>query len=205
SSLLCGLRGARDSLAEGLAYGVAIELQRRLRLLQRWVDAFVAPSAFLKSLLVRAGFPKQRVYPIAHGTPIEERTASSEFALYAARLSPEKGIETLIAASKLAPHVPIVVAGEGPCAAALGAAGGALRHVGQLPASEIADLRRRAAFVIVPSECAEVLSFAAVEAMAAGKPVVATRVGRLPETVDGGAPGVVVEAQGPGQRGATKS
>ena len=57
SSLACALRNPRGALAESIAYGLALELQRRLGFLERWVDAFVAPSEFVGRMLVRAGLP----------------------------------------------------------------------------------------------------------------------------------------------------
>ena len=109
SSLLCGLRNSRGVWSESIAYGLAIEAQRRLRLLHRWVDAYIAPSEFVARMLVRAGYPGERVHVIHHGTPIDKTvTAPGDYALYAGRLSSEKGIEMLIAASALAPRVPLI-------------------------------------------------------------------------------------------------
>ncbi len=80
------------------------------------------------------------------------------------------------------------MAGDGPLAPALRAAGGA-HFVGRVSAEELADLRARAALAIVPSRSAETFGLAAAEAMADGVPVVATAVGALPELV--GADGLV--------------
>ena len=89
SSLLCSLRNARGVWSEGIAYGIALEAQRRLRLPHRWVDAYVAPSNFVAAMLARAGYPPERIHTIHHGTPIA-RTSSpiGDFGLYAGRLSP---------------------------------------------------------------------------------------------------------------------
>lgn len=56
SSLLCGLKNSRGVWSESVAYGIALEVQRRLRLFHRWVDAFLAPSKFVAVLIVRAGY-----------------------------------------------------------------------------------------------------------------------------------------------------
>jgi glycosyltransferase involved in cell wall biosynthesis len=78
-----------------------------------------------------------------------------------------------------------VVAGDGPQAAELRvlAAGADVRFTGRIDAAELAALRREAAVAIVPSRYAEILPLAALEAMAAGLPVVAAAAGGLAEVV----------------------
>jgi glycosyltransferase involved in cell wall biosynthesis len=194
SSLACGLRNARGSWAESLAYGLALELQRRLRLVERWVDAYVAPSAYLGQLLVRAGLPAERIRVIPHGVKLSNGLrANREFALYAGRLAAEKGIRTLIDASRRAPEVPLVIAGDGPLAREVRAANGAIRYAGFLPPEALRRLRAKAAFAVVPSEWPDVLTYAAIEAVADGAPVITSDLGGLPEVARDGA-GVVVRA-----------
>jgi glycosyltransferase involved in cell wall biosynthesis len=74
-----------------------------------------------------------------------------------------------------------VVAGDGPALERVRALG--VQAPGRLEPAELAALRRRAAVAIVPSRYAEILPLAALEAMAAGTPVVATRAGGLIEAV----------------------
>ena len=87
-----------------------------------------------------------------------------------------------IAACRIA-GVPLVVAGDGPEASALRATGGDVRFTGRVDAAELARLREGAAVALVPSRYQEILPLAALEAMAAGLPVVASRTGGLPEIV----------------------
>lgn len=192
--LACALHNPLGSWPQSLAYGIGLELQRRLGLIGRWVDAFVAPSRFVARMLVRAGLPERRVAVIPHGVPLDRARNGHDgrFALYAGRLSHEKGIATLLEAAERA-RVPLVVAGDGPEAPAVrAAANGLVRFIDSVPAQRLVELRREAAFVVVPSECPETLSLSALEALAAGRPVVATRVGALPEVVSDGVNGVVV-------------
>ncbi len=62
--------------------------------------------------------------------------------------------------------------------------GGAVRFLGRVDDATLERLRREAALAIVPSRSAETFGMAAAEAMAAGLPVVASRVGALPELVE---------------------
>ena len=108
------------SRAESAAYGAGLALwQRRLA---ASADAFVVPSAFALRRLEQLGAPlggRARVIPSVQRTFAERsRAADGEYALYAGRLAAEKGVADAIAACRLA-GVPLVVAGDGPEAAAL--------------------------------------------------------------------------------------
>ena len=199
SSLLCGLRNPRSSRLEGVAYGIALELQRRLRMLDRWVDAFIAPSEFMRQMLVRAGLPPARIHVIPNSVPLTDQPQASErkYVLFFGRLVPEKGVRTLLEASRLLPDVPIVFAGDGPLAAEVSGAGGRTRYLGVLDPGGVTEALRQAAFTVVPSEWYEPLGRTAVESFEAGRAVVATRMGGLPEVVDNESTGLLVEPRAP--------
>ena len=91
------------------------------------------------------------------------------------RLSPEKGFDTAVEAARIA-DVPLKVAGAGPLELPPGAE--LLGHVDDVP-----GLLAGAAMALVPSLGGDVMPFAALEAMAAGVPVIASRSGSLPELV----------------------
>jgi glycosyltransferase involved in cell wall biosynthesis len=116
--------------------------------------------------------------------------AIGTYALVVSRLAPEKGIDVAIDACRMA-GVPLVIAGDGPELDALRAraADGDVRFVGRVENGELDRLRVAAALALVPSRSAETFGMAAAEAMAAGVPVVASRIGALPELVEG--PGLV--------------
>jgi glycosyltransferase involved in cell wall biosynthesis len=184
---LPGVRlNCRGTGPEAAVYGAALALwQGRLAAQE---DAVVVPSRFAVQRLreLRAPLDPARVHVVPHVVRAfaeRSRAAAGEHALVASRLSPEKGVELAVQACAQA-GVPLVVAGDGPQAAALRAAGGA-RFVGRVPADELAELRARAALAIVPSRAAESFGLAAAEAMAAGVPVVASATGALPELVGG--------------------
>jgi glycosyltransferase involved in cell wall biosynthesis len=174
----------RGSRAEAAVYGAALALwQRRLAAA---VDAFVVPSAFALRRLEELGAPlegRARVIPSVQRSFAPDSTAAAgTFALAVGRLTPEKGFADAIAACSAA-GVPLVLAGDGPQLKELRALGGDVTFTGRVAASELADLRRRAAVAIVPSRYAEILPLAALEAMAAGLPVVAADSGGLAEIV----------------------
>lgn len=182
---LPGVRlNCRGTGPEAVVYAASLALwQRRLA---AQADAVVVPSRFAGERLRALGAPLDpaRVHVVPHVVRAfaeGSRAAAGEHVLVASRLAPEKGVELAVQACARA-GLELVVAGDGPQAAALRAAGGA-RFVGRVSPGELADLRARAALAIVPSRAAETFGLAAAEAMADGVPVVATAVGALPELV----------------------
>jgi glycosyltransferase involved in cell wall biosynthesis len=172
------------SRAESAAYGAGLALwQERLA---ACADAFVVPSAFARGRLEALGAPlgsRAHVIPSVQRSFAERSTAArGDYALYAGRLTAEKGVADAIAGCRAA-GVPLVVAGDGPDATALRAGAPEVRFVGRVADRELAELRAGAAVALVPSRYAEILPLAALEAMAAGLPVVASRAGGLAEVV----------------------
>ena len=174
------------SRAESAVYGAALSVwQRRLT---EQVDAFVVPSEFALGRLRELGAPlgdRAHVIGSVQRTFADSSTAAEgTFALAAGRLSIEKGFDDAIDAARAA-RLPLVIAGDGPHAATLRAraAGVDVRFTGALAHDELAALRRAAAVAVIPSRFAEILPLAALEAMAAGLPLVASDAGGLAEVV----------------------
>lgn len=198
-TMRCALRNPRGSWSESVAYGIAITIQRRLRLLERWVDAYIAPSSFVAAAMVRAGLPRGRIHVIPHGVPLDDPvTPPGTDVLFAGRLSREKGVATLLDAVLRLPTAHLVVAGDGPLRALVEAAEGPrLTYLGKIAGEELRKVRAGAACVVVPSECHEVLPFSALEAAATARAVVATNLGGLPEIVEDGVTGLLVPPESP--------
>lgn len=198
SSLLCALRGGRRPWAERFAYGIAIELQRRLRLVDRWVDAYVAPSSTLAGKLVESGIPGGKIHVIPSGVEVHGwRARRRSFGLFCGRLSPEKGIEPLLAAARSVPEVPIVVAGDGPMVEQVRAQNTNLSYVGYVTGERLERLQEQAAFTLVPSEWEDIFPMTALESLAAGTPVIASDVGGLSDMIREPAAGLLVPPKRP--------
>jgi glycosyltransferase involved in cell wall biosynthesis len=188
----------RGNVAEAAAYGVSLALWQQQ--LVRQAHAIVVPSAFARERLRTLGapLPWERVHVLApplralDGEPPLRGAASGAepYALVVSRLAPEKGVDVAIDACRAA-GMALVVAGDGPerarleaRAAATGGERSPVRFAGRVDDAELARLRANAAIALVPSRAAETFGLAAAEAMAAGVPVAASRVGALAELVD---------------------
>ncbi|MGI8633749.1 MAG: glycosyltransferase family 4 protein [Solirubrobacterales bacterium] len=184
------IRRCRGSLPEAATYAASLAAwQDRL---VDGADEVLAPSAFAFERLRELGAPlpsRQTVvpYPVsasANGEAPPGGSRPAPYALLASRLAPEKGAEQAIDACVDA-GVRLIVAGSGPGEpqARQRAAGADVEFRGWTEATELARLRTHAALAVVPSRFAETFGLAAAEAMAAGVPVVASRVGALGEIV----------------------
>jgi len=187
---LPGVRlNCRGSLGEAAAYGASLALWQR-RLVEQ-ADAVIVPSKFARERLRALGAPLSwgRVSVVAPPvrTIVTQRRPPEPgaYALVVSRLAPEKGVDVAIDACRIA-GMSLVVAGEGPEQPALRerAGDGEVRFLGQVDDSRLAELRAGAAIALVPSRSGETFGLAAAEAMAAGLPVVASRVGALGELVE---------------------
>jgi glycosyltransferase involved in cell wall biosynthesis len=179
----------RDSVPESAVYTASLSLHQPRVLAS--VDRFVAPSRYAAGQLALLGLPAERIEVLPHYLPADSLAAESaadagQYALVAARLSQEKGIDVAIDAAAAA-GVPLRIAGEGPEAAALRAhaerLGEPVEFLGRVPREGMAGLLAGAAMVLLPSRYHEFAPYSALEAMAAGVPVLASALGGLPEMV----------------------
>ena len=150
------------------------------------VDKFVAPSEFLKEQ-VSERVPPEKTSVVPNGVNeslLSEYVTDGGYILYFGRLSAEKGVSTLIQAYNLSDQkVPLIIAGTGPLLEQLKAQESKAEFLGYLSGKPLHKMIKNCSFVVVPSEWYENCSMAVIEAMAYGKPVVASNIGGLPEQV----------------------
>jgi glycosyltransferase involved in cell wall biosynthesis len=195
----------------GFLYGW-LDARLKQRFLSR-VDGVVAVSEGILDIYRRSGLLEDlRRLRVVHTIPplggppataevdaMRERLGrdAGRIVLYVGKLSPGKGTRDLVeAARRVAPAMPgvsFVFVGEGT----LAADEPFLRPLGPLPNREVQALYPLADVVVVPSVIPDALSRVILEAMSAGRAVIATRVGGTPELVLDGKTGLLVERNDP--------
>jgi glycosyltransferase involved in cell wall biosynthesis len=180
----------------------------------RQVDCFIAASEAIRRMLIHDGVPEQRVVTVHEGIDIEHVAAAPPINVHellflphhaplvgnVAALTPHKGQRHLIDAARLVvqrvPDARFVIFGEGELRETLE------RHVRELrlekhvllPGFRTDILGCIKGFdLFVMSSVTEGLGTSLLDAMACGKAIVATRAGGIPEVVEDGTNGLLVE------------
>ncbi len=168
------------------SYQAAVSLYRQkyLEALHR-MDAVVVNSEHVRArLLTLTGIDSQVIYPPI-ATALFKHQGDAGYFLSTARLEPAKRVDRIVQAFLAMPEQTLVVASGGSQYQALKAlARGApnIQFTGWVSDAGMHDLVGRArAVVYVPAD--EDFGMSAVEAMAAGKPVISVAEGGLPESV----------------------
>ncbi len=161
-------------------------------------------------LLDEYGYKHEQVVVIRNGwdssgaASTERPVRTPHLVLCPAHLRPEKGhavlLEAIVRVRRQVPDVRLLLVGGGPLRSELESLVTRLEledivtFIG--PVADMWSWYAKAELVVVPS-LSEALGLAALEAMAAGLPVVAARVGGLPEVVLDGETGLLFEAGNP--------
>ncbi len=190
-------RCCKGSLAKSLLATAEMFLHHRLLRSYSHVSCFISPSRFLCNKLADLGFAGEvRYLPNAVDVAVLRPPPDSpgEGVVYFGRLTEEKGVTTLLEAMS-GLSVPCSVVGDGPAGPKLRAMAAALglSHVhflGQLPLLETLAVVARARVAVVPSLWYENAPRSVLEAFALARPVIASRIGGLPELVRDGETGL---------------
>ncbi|MDL1957457.1 MAG: glycosyltransferase family 4 protein [Candidatus Desulfofervidus auxilii] len=160
------------------------------------VDLFIAPSQFLAEI-VSQRIPREKIVVLRNGIDLNEYKPTYEdekYVLYFGRLSKEKGIEALLKAHQdIAKEIPLKIVGTGVIEDELKTKYPRAEFLGYKTGEELKSIIAQASFVVMPSEWYENCSMAVLEAMALGKPIIASRIGGLPEQVEDGKTGLLFE------------
>jgi glycosyltransferase involved in cell wall biosynthesis len=192
----------RGSRAASMAVAAMIFRNHVMAIHQKHIAKFIALTKFAAHRLELAGIPRDRVVvkpnSIDTSVPADDIHSRGKEFLFVGRLSEEKGIRFLLEAWLNLRDVPLRVVGDGP-----------LRHelevfvhshnlpiefLGFLDRSALLPILRGGYSLVFPSLWFEGMPMTVLEAMAAGTPVIASRIGGMPEIIQDDVHGLLFDA-----------
>lgn len=192
----------RNSRMATAAAALMLTVHRQKKTWEKMVDLYVALSAFARGKFIEGGLPADKIVVKPNFLSFDPgcRKVPGAHALFVGRLSPEKGLPTLLKAwSRLGQPVPLRIVGDSPSQPemkALAASFGSpdIQFMGRLPREQAIAEIKRARFLIFPSEVYETFGLSIIEAFACGVPVIASNLGAMQEIVEAGQTGLLFRA-----------
>jgi glycosyltransferase involved in cell wall biosynthesis len=169
----------------------------------RAVDLYYTVSAFARTKLIQGGLPADKIVVKPNFVEPDPGAGSGrgDYAVFVGRLSPEKGLETLLAAWELlsAQGYPLnlKIVGDGPLAASVKSAAERnplVEWLGARSFRETLALVGEATMLVMPSVGYETFGRTIIESYAAGTPVIASNLGAMAELVEEGRTGLLFKA-----------
>jgi len=201
----CRYRCLKDSFSASLLATVEMYFHRILNIYRKNIDLYIAPSRFVKERLMEAGFSEEKIivqshFAIHQELENSENLDSEKYFLYIGRLKREKGVDLLIEAMKTFPDTKLKIIGKGPDEAQLRnyveiAKINNVKFLGHLDGQQVFSYLKNSLGLIVPSRVWETFGLSTAEAMAYGKPVIASNLGALPELVRDDETGLLFEPE----------
>ena len=193
----------RNSRAASAVVTSMLTLHRAIGTWSRMVDVYIALTEFARNKFIEGGLPKEKivvkpnfVYPDPG-----QGDGKGGYALFVGRLSPEKGVDTLLRAWELlGGRISLKIVGDGPLAEKVKKTASniyGIEWLGHRNMEEVYSLMGEAAFLVFPSEWYETFGRVAIEAFAKGTPVLAAKIGAVGEITENGRTGLHFRAGDP--------
>ena len=191
----------KESYASSLLCCIEGYLHRWFRMYEQ-VDLYIAPSRFFKQKLIEHHrLPEDRIevlHTYGNTRNISPSYEPGGYGLFLGKVEAFKGVKTLVQACKAVPNLDVWIAGRGEfcdegqrIAQAQGISN--VKFVGFRSGHDVVRMLRECRFVLVPSEWYENCPMVVLEGFAAGKPVIASKIGGIPELIDHGVDGLLFE------------
>jgi glycosyltransferase involved in cell wall biosynthesis len=159
------------------------------------VGGYISLTQFMRRKLIDGGLPGHKIHVKPNFVPVDpgSKDTEGEFALFVGRLSPEKGVDTLLESwRRIGGSIPLEIVGEGPLADLVAGAAresSNIRFRGRQTHETVLRLMKGARFLVFPSGWYEGFPMVIAEAFACGLPVLAAGLGSAAEIVRDGETG----------------
>ncbi|MGV8898780.1 MAG: glycosyltransferase family 4 protein [Burkholderiaceae bacterium] len=184
----------RDSEMQSAAITGMLTIHRTFGTYRNKITRYIALNGFCRDKFVEGGLPADKIcikpnFAVSDASPGD---CVRRGGLFVGRLSTEKGLDVLVAATQNPRQAGIEVVGSGPLEAL------AKTHFGEMYSGfilleQIMHKMRSALFLVVPSICYESSPCTIAEAFSCGLPVIASRLGALAEIIEDGVTGLLFE------------
>lgn len=187
----------RDSRAASSVVGGMLAFHGLRGTWSNMIDVFIALTEFSRQKFIEAGLPAEKIAVKPNFVTPDPGVGDGggKYALFVGRLSPEKGVGTLLKAwEAIGSRLPLKIVGDGPLMDTVKRAAersrGAVSWLGRKAPAEVYALMGDAALLVFASEWYETFGRVAIEAFAKGTPVVAAQFGAITEVVRHGDTGL---------------
>lgn len=192
----CLLNNCEQSFLKSLGYAIRNYVARTKRFFLDNVTMYAALTEFQRQQLIREGFPPKRIQVVPNMASMNGAVGNGlgNYVGYIGRISPEKGVSTLLSVAANNPGIPFKAAGaydrmpQFPLEAPPN-----FEFLGLLSPEEVDNFYRQSRIIVLCSTCYEGFPMVLPEAMLHGRPVISSRIGGLPEIVEDGSTGLLFE------------
>ncbi|NTW27516.1 MAG: glycosyltransferase family 4 protein [Candidatus Moranbacteria bacterium] len=169
---------------------------------QKNIDLYIAPSNFVKDILTKWGMPKEKIVVLPHFMPEKQGRTSRQFsfsvadsyALYAGKISKEKGVDTLIEIFSQSQGMKLYLAGELEDGFEI-PNNSNIVYLGFVANDQLNEYMRNSACIVSGSQLPETFGLIAMEAMNQGRPFIGFDSGAYGEIITNGIDGYVVSTK----------
>ena len=200
----CVKHNCEKNFPESIGYALRTAFVRSAGFCKTHVSRFICLTEFQREIHVQQGFPAERMIVIPNPAPevpvgagpkgrINDQMAGS-YVGYVGRVSAEKDVPVVLAASRMLPDIPFKIAGDyWRMPHLLNEAPPNVEFVGHLQGACFEDFFRKMKLMVFATRYYEGFPMTLLDAMVRKVPIVCTRIGGLPEIIEDGRTGLLFE------------
>ncbi len=194
----CFVNNCEGSIGKSLGYALRNYVARIRKSYLRHIHGLAALTDFQRQKLIQEGYSVARIQIVPNMSKAASGNGGEtlgDYIGYVGRISPEKGVDNLLEAAIKHPDINFQAAGDYDKAPELVEQAPQNFHFkGHLSYDAVGLFIAKSRFIVLCSICYEGFPMILVEAMLRCRPVIASRLGGIPEVVDDGVTGLLFEA-----------